>query len=176
MSRSIIIDVESDGPAPTLGSMVCFGVVIVDQPNKTFYGRTKPIVDVYNPEALAISGFSREQHLTFEDPEETMLGFEQWLKDNINGRPIMWSDNPSFDFMWMAYYTHRYLGHNPLGYSARRIGDLYCGAVGDLGKNNEWKRKHRGRIPHDHHPIHDSLGNVNALLEIKEKYGIKGNF
>ncbi len=57
----VMIDVESDGPIPGDYSMVCFGAVIVEPGlNRTFYRRLKPISDQFIPEALAISGFSRE--------------------------------------------------------------------------------------------------------------------
>ncbi len=174
VGNSIVIDVEADGPAPMLGSMVCFGVVLVNDPSKTFYGRTRPIVGSYVPDALAVSGFSREEHMQFEEPRDTMEDFAQWLSDHITGRPVMWSDNPAFDFMWMAYYTNKYLGRNPLGWSARRIGDLYCGTVRHLGKNRDWKQKHRGGIPHDHNPVNDALGNAHALSWIVEHYRLRG--
>lgn len=65
----IVVDVESDGPVPHLFSMVCFAAVVVDPSlSRTFYGKTKPISENYNKEALAISGFSRADHLGFEDP------------------------------------------------------------------------------------------------------------
>jgi len=48
----------------------CFGAVVFDDLlDKTFYGRTRPISDRFVPEALAVSGFSREQHLSFEEPK-----------------------------------------------------------------------------------------------------------
>jgi hypothetical protein len=45
--------------------------------DKTFYGETKPISELYNKEALAVSGFSREQHLTFDEPEQVMKRFDK---------------------------------------------------------------------------------------------------
>ena len=60
----VIVDVESDGPIPAEFSMVCFGAVIFDDLlDKTFYGKTRPIADRFVPESLAVSGFSREQHI-----------------------------------------------------------------------------------------------------------------
>ena len=58
----IMVDIESDGPIPGDYSMVCFGAVLVDEKlDRTFYGKLKPISDTFNPEALAISGFSRAE-------------------------------------------------------------------------------------------------------------------
>jgi len=72
----IIVDVESDGPIPAEYSMVCFGAVLFDDRlDKSFYGKTKPISERFVPEALAISGFSREQHLGFDEPKTVMESF-----------------------------------------------------------------------------------------------------
>lgn len=44
-----VVDVESDGPVQGSNSMVCFGAVKVTRElNTTFYGRTKPISDIYD--------------------------------------------------------------------------------------------------------------------------------
>ena len=57
----IMVDIESDGPIPGDYSMICFGAVLVDEKlDRTFYGKIKPISNNFNPEALAISGFSRQ--------------------------------------------------------------------------------------------------------------------
>ena len=164
----IVVDVESDGPIPGKFSMVCFGAVIVTpELNKTFYGKTKPISDLWIPDALKISGFSREEHLEFDKPEEVMLAFEKWLTENSNGKPVFWSDNPAFDWQFINYYFHKFLGKNPFGFSARRIGDIYCGMKMDSGLNSEWKRKYR-ISPHNHNPVSDARGNAEALLKFKE--------
>ena len=164
----IVVDVESDGPIPHKYSMVCFGAVVVEPTlSKTFYGKTKPISDVWIPEALTVSGMSRAAHESFEAPEKVMEDFAKWLSENSKGRPIFISDNPAFDWQWINFYFHTYLGKNPFGFSARRIGDLYCGMKMDAGLNNEWKKLFRKTI-HDHNPVNDAKGNAEALLAMKE--------
>lgn len=164
----IVVDVESDGEYPMGYSMVCFGAVVVEPSlSKTFYGKVKPISDNYNPDALVISGFSRDEHLKFDDPKQVMLEFTQWLKENSNGRPIFISDNLAFDWQWINTYFHHFTGSNPFGHSGRRIGDLYCGMKKDCGLNSEWKKLYRKTV-HDHHPINDAKGNAEALLSFKE--------
>ncbi len=64
-----VVDVEADGPIPAEYSMVCFGAVMFEETlEKSFYGRTRPVSDRFLPEALGVSGFSRDQHLAFDDP------------------------------------------------------------------------------------------------------------
>jgi DNA polymerase III epsilon subunit-like protein len=163
----VVVDVESDGPIPAEFSMVCFGAVVVDELlNQTFYGRTRPISDRFIPEALAISGFSRQEHLGFDEPAKVMEDFAEWLAQRSKNRPIFVSDNPAFDWQFINYYFHRFLGRNPFGFSARRIGDLYSGLVRDASKASEWK-KYR-LTAHTHNPVDDAKGNAEALKKFKE--------
>lgn len=160
----IVVDVESDGPVPPLFSMVCFGAVIVESGlNRTFYGKTKPISDRWDPQALAISGFSRDDHAAFDDPEEVFIEFVKWLDEESGGkRPIFISDNLAYDWQWINYYCHRYVGRNPFGFSGRRIGDIYAGLHRDVRK--PWK--HLRRTVHDHNPVNDAKGNAEVLLDL----------
>ena len=161
----IVVDVESDGPAPGLYSMVCFGAVIVEPSlSHTFYGETKPITNAYQEDSLAISGFSRKEHLKFNDPLDVMVDFDKWIKANSKGHPIFISDNPSYDFAFINYYFHWLLGKNPFGYSARRLGDLYCGMHNDT----RIKWKHLRKTAHTHHPVDDAKGNAEVLLQMQE--------
>lgn len=167
----IIVDVESDGPIPAEFSMVCFGAVLFDDRlDKTFYGQTRPISDRFAPEALAVSGFSREQHLQFDDPKEVMEKFAVWIEQHSKGRPVFTSDNVAYDWQFINYYFHRFLGKNPFGFSGRRIGDLYAGLVKDASKATEWK-KYRVTA-HTHNPVDDARGNAEALRKFKE-FGLR---
>lgn len=171
MNTLISIDVESDGPYPGIYSMICFGAVIVEPGlSRTFYGRLRPITSGFDPKALAISGFTREQCYGFPDPYETMKSFDNWIKENSTGYSSLISDNPAFDCQWMNYYFHKYIGSNPLGCSGRRIGDLYCGMKMDMSKNQEWKDLYRKEL--DHNPLNDAIENAKALLEF-QKLGLK---
>lgn len=175
MSKNVlvVVDVESDGPVPgsDMFSMVCFGAVVVNPKlDLTFYGETAPISKRWDPEALAISGFSREQHLDFEPPERDMKEFGRWIKDISpkGGRAILISDNLAYDWQFINYYFHRFEGSNPFGFSGRRIGDLFAGLERDLATS--WKKY---RITdHDHNPVNDAKGNAEALLKLAE-FGVR---
>src|SRR3972149_7051078 len=157
-----VVDVESDGPAPGLYSMVSFGAIVVDpRLDKTFYGKTRPISEAWKPEALAISGHTREEHRKFDDPLEVMTKFAEWIEQvNSNGRPIFISDNVAYDWQFINYYFHKYLNRNPFGFSGRRIGDLYCGLV----KDGFAKWKHLRVSKHDHMHVNDARGNAAVNL------------
>lgn len=163
----IVVDVEGDGPAPGLGSMVCFGAVVVEPGlSRTFYGQTAPITDIFVETSLAISGFTRRQHEAFPWPLETMVAFSAWLRSISTDRLTFVSDNPAYDWQWINYYLHRFTDRNPFGFSARRIGDLYAGWKGDAGKSNDWKRMRE--TAHSHNPVDDARGNAEALLKMRD--------
>lgn len=162
----VVVDVEADGPVPPTYSMVSFGAVLLEEGDaRSFYGQTSPISEAWKPEALAISGTSREEHLAMPAPADTMNRFVEWLEQNTEGRPILVSDNSAFDTAFINYYMLTYVGHNPFGHSARRIGDLWAGFERDVTKASQWRRFRRTK--HTHHPVDDARGNVEALLEMR---------
>lgn len=163
------VDIEADGPAPGLYSMISFGAVLVEPGlNRTFYAELKPISDRWVPESLSVSGFTREQTMEFVEPLAAMTQFEEWINQNTKGRPIFIADNPGFDFSFINYYFHAFLGRNPFGFSSRRIGDLYCGAK--LDAFAKWK--HLRETRHSHNALDDAKGNAEAILKMQEM-GIK---
>ena len=116
--------------------------------------------------SLAVSGFSREQHLGFDDPKSVMEAFALWLEQHAKGRAVFVSDNVAFDWQFINYYFHRFLGRNPFGFSGRRIGDLYAGLVKDASKATEWKKYRVTK--HTHNPVDDARGNAEALKKFRE--------
>jgi hypothetical protein len=159
----ISVDVEADGPCPGLYSMVCFGAVVVDNKlDKTFYGQTAPISDKFIPSALAVSGFTRREHEKFQKPLDTIAEFREWLFALNDKRLVFITDNPAFDWQFINYYMFRFSHSNPFGWSARHIGDLYCGLQGDL--RAKWT--HLRDTPHTHNPVDDAKGNAEAFLKI----------
>ena len=168
--RWIMVDVETDGPCPGLHSMVSFGAVVVDPERtleQTFYGRLKPISNEWIPEALAISGHTREETMAFPEPAEVMPAFDAWLSEQCD-RPAFISDNNGFDWQFVNYYLWRFVGKNPFGHSSTNLGSLYKGLV----KSGYENFKHLRRTVHDHHPVNDARGNAEALLHMIDELGL----
>lgn len=165
-----MVDIESDGPIPGDYSMISFGAIIVDTSlDKTFYGTLKPISGKHIPEALAVSGFTREETLAFKDPKEVMEEFAVWIKAHSKGRPMFISDNNGFDWMFICWYFHHFTGSNPFGFSSQNLGSIYKGVIKDMSKNF----KHLRKTKHTHNPVDDARGNAEALLTIKHELGLK---
>lgn len=165
-----MIDVETDGPIPGDYSMISFGAVIVDENlDKTFYGKLRPISEKYHPDALKISGHTREETLAFDKPLFVMQKFAEWIRENSKGRPIFISDNNGFDFMFITWYFHHFMLHSPFGHSSQNLGSLYKGITKDTFQNF----KHLRDTSHTHNPVDDAMGNAEALLKLKKEFGLK---
>lgn len=158
-----MVDVEADGPIPGDYSMISFGAVAVTgELDQTFYAQLKPISEKFVPEALAVSGFSRADCLTFEDPQVKMKEFDKWLSQYE--RPMFIADNNGFDWQFINWYFHHFLNRNPFGFSSTNLGSLYKGLV----KNTKKNFKHLRKTKHTHHPVDDAIGNAEAMLEMKK--------
>ena len=150
------VDVEAYGHTPRDGEMTEFGIVAYPS-RKTFHGvliEAKP--DPMNPAVPDRENLGRRY-----DPLTVATACDAWLASFGRDRAVMVSDNPAYDAQFMFDFFWRYLNRNPFGHSARRISDFYAGLVGDWSNTQKWKRL---RVtPHDHDPVHDSLGNVEAF-------------
>ena len=165
-----MVDVESDSPIPGDYSMVCFGAVIVDPDlSKTFYGQLRPISKNWVPNALAVSGFTREQTLEFPEAKFVMRRFAEWISEHTDGHAMFISDNNGFDWQFVNWYFHHFTGKNPFGFSSTNLGSLYKGVMRDTFQNF----KHLRRTHHTHNPVDDAKGNAEALLTIKDKFELK---
>nr|WP_271254109.1 exonuclease domain-containing protein [Pseudanabaena sp. Chao 1811] len=165
-----MVDVEADGPIPGDYSMISFGAIVVEPSlSKTFYAQLKPISEKWIPEALQISGFTREETFTFEEPQTVMENFSLWIEAEISGRAFFISDNNGFDWQFINWYFHHFCGNNPFGYASSNLGSLYKGLVKDTFVNF----KHLRKTAHTHNALDDARGNAEALLQLKEEFDLK---
>ena len=166
----IMVDIEADGPIPGDYSMIALGAVVVEPSlDRTFYAKLKPISENWIPEALKVSGFSREDTLKFDEPQQAMASFAAWIEKESKGRPFFISDNNGFDWQFVNWYFHHFTAGNPFGHSSTNLGSLYKGVVKDAFASFKHLRKTR----HTHNPVDDAVGNAEALLQIKETHGLK---
>jgi hypothetical protein len=162
----VMVDIEADGPIPGDFSMISFGAIVVEPAlDRTFTSKLRPISERWVPEALAVSGFSREQALAFADPEAEMRRFAAWLGTLGGGQPVFVSDNNGFDWQFVCWYFHHFVGKNPFGFSSQNLGSLYKGLV----KNMRASFKHLRKTKHTHDPLDDARGNAEAMLHMIDK-------
>ena len=167
----IMVDIEADGPIPGDYSMISLGAVVVDDKlDKTFYVEFKPISDKWIPEALAVSGYSREDTLDSPDPARAIGDFEKWVvRVSAGKQPRFISDNNGFDWMFVCWYMWHFLGRNPFGHSSTNLGSLYKGLVKDRRQNF----KHLRKTKHTHDPVDDAKGNAEAYLHMQRVMGLR---
>lgn len=169
--QHIVLDVEADGPAPGLFNMISFGLVSVADPANAFLGEVAPVLD--NPGddgARKVVGVSFETQKGYRAPDIVMREAVAWVNALTGGkRAVFWSDNPAFDWQYWNYYCHKYVGDNPGGFSARRIGDLDAGRRGEPLNTSAFKK--RRETAHTHNPVDDARGNAEALRWVLTQMG-----
>jgi hypothetical protein len=164
----VFVDVEAapsapgmSGKTPATGVMTEFGAVHYGS-GKSFYGKLWDAVpDEVNPAVSKITGSPYP-----EGP--VMLGFASWIKTVVKDRPVFVSDNNGYDYMWIAYYFDKVMGENPFGHSSRRISDFWAGLNNDFGNTQKWKQYRETK--HDHNPVNDAMGNVEAFKTILRRF------
>jgi DNA polymerase III epsilon subunit-like protein len=177
------VDVEADGPVPGPYSMVSLGacvaavrdrdgaVEVVDPEVHTFYRELRPISEEWDPEALAVSGLTRE-HLETRgaEPAQAMREFADWV-DEVAGahraRPVFAAYPLAFDWQFTYHYLVVFAGRSPFGHSAhfdmKTAYALLAGvAVRDSAKRT-MPRDLLGSRRHTHNALEDAQGQADLL-------------
>lgn len=128
----ISVDVETAGPIPVEFSLLTIGACVVEDDTKAFTCKIKPITRKADPKALSISGLSLDDlERDGLEPAEAMRQFHAWVQSVADGAiPVFVGLNAAFDWSFVNYYFHRYLGINPFGFAPLDIKSLYMGATG----------------------------------------------
>lgn len=159
MSNYIFVDVEADGDSPIYGTMTEFGAVH-EKSLSTFHGVLyEGTPDPDNP-AKPIVGKRVATN------KEVAEAFAAWLIE-VGGKehPVFVSDNVAYDWQWISALFDSAMMYNPFGHSGRRISDFWAGLQNNWGETQSWKRFRKTK--HDHNPVNDAMGNVEAFQEIK---------
>lgn len=127
----VSIDVESDGPAPGVYSMLAVGAAAFNPDGAelgTWYAKLYPLDGALadpdtmrwwesQPEAYA------EVQRDRQEPGEAIRRFANWLDmlSKNHGKLIAVGWPIAFDFAFVNWYLHRFAGRNPLGFSGLDI-------------------------------------------------------
>ena len=176
MDLLVSVDVEADGPIPGPYSMVSIGcalsatwtgreLVRLDLDAETFRAVLKPISDRWDPEALAISGMTREYVLGHgEDPAEVMDRCAAWVVDKgkqYGAVPVFAGYPVGYDWLFSYWYFMSFSkSGSPFGHGrhfdiktayAVKAGVPICEAV-----KAKMPRSLRSARPHTHDPLDDA--------------------
>lgn len=186
----ISVDVETDGPVPGVYSLVSLGAVVagfktsdgrvvkldVTAPENGFYAEFKPISDEWDPEALAISGLTREYlKANGVEPEDGMTRFAAWVEEAVsrnNARGAVFAAYPlGFDWMWTYWYLVNFAKQgSPFGHSKHidiktaymvKADSVIIGAT----KRN-FPKALLSKLPHTHNAKDDAAEQGELLMNI----------
>jgi len=170
----ICVDVETAGPIPGPKdySLLSIGACSMSEPPSTFYIELKPLNLNNSPAAAAVHKLSLE-HLMKDgvEPTEALTRFENWLSEQIPSgqKPILVAFNAPFDWMFISYYFHHFLGHNPFGHAALDIKALYMGWAGIDWNQTSWRMispEYAEDAYLTHHALQDALDQARLFKKI----------
>lgn len=159
-SNYVFVDVEALGTSPVNGTMTEFGAVH-ERTRATFHGVLfEGTPDPENP-AVPIVG------ARVDDDANVASRFTTWLKEQCGGsQPVFVSDNVAYDWQWIAGMYDKAGFINPFGHSGRRISDFWAGLNNKWTETQSWKQYRQ--TTHDHNPVNDAMGNVEAFQVLKQ--------
>lgn len=171
MDRHIFIsvDVETDGPIPGDYSMLSLGAVVVGCPDLRLKLLLRPISERFVPASLAATGIDRGRHAREgAAPVAALERFEAWINwvaREAGRAPVLTGNNAPFDWMFVCWYFHHFLGRNPFGHAAH---DIRSHAMGKLGLS--WGESSLRRLPAPYRleaPLsHDPLDDARQQGEV----------
>ena len=159
----ISVDVETSGPIPGEYSMLSIGACNADAPDQTFFCELKPVTRKADPKALEVTGLSLDRlERDGLEPVIAMREFGDWVAKvaGADARPVFIGLNAPFDWSFVNYNFHLFLGANPFGFAALDIKALYMGATGCTWaetSSNKMAGVLHPASKGDHNALHDAL-------------------
>jgi|SRR5580704_11792741 ribonuclease T len=156
------VDIEASGPMPGEYSMLSLGACRVDALEHTFYAELRPISDRFVPAALEVSGFDLHWLMNEgQEPPAAMQSFQKWIMKETQGQtPVFAGFNASFDWSFVNWYFHKFVGTNPFGVAALDIKAYYMGLTGC-----SWDETRSSKLPESLKPKRAEEMKHNALSD-----------
>lgn len=153
MELYLSVDVEADGPIPGVNSMLSFGAAVFNDQKQlisTFSSNLELLPGATpDPETSEWwKGHPEAYAATREDtqsPLSAMTEFETWCRQNFQEQLVFVGYPASYDFMFLYWYFHRFLGRMPpFGFNALDIKTMAMGLL-----NLPFKKTVKASMPKD---------------------------
>lgn len=175
------VDVETDGPVPGLHSMLSIGIEALHpetlEPAGEFYATLEPLPEATQDPATMRwwAGFPTQYAEATHQPalpSTVMRRLDHWVREIIDKHrgarqklePIFVAYPVAFDFMFYAYYAHRFMGGSVFGFSGLDMGSLAMGLIGD-----EFSAQSKKNWPETWVAPEDRVAIHNALEDAKQQ-------
>lgn len=178
----ISTDIETDGPIPGDYSMLSLGSAMfssLGQLVDTFQCNLKPLPGAsQHPETMLWWEKHPEawikSQINQESPKLAMEGYHEWIRSccNPGDKPVFVGYPASYDFCFVHWYFHHFIGSSPFGFQAL---DLKTYAMAALGR--EFKETYKSSMPkkwfvdleeHTHGALQDALEQGKLFFRIRE--------
>ena len=190
----ISVDIETDGDCPGLSSMLSLGAVVIS-PNPPGHAALYSVGDTFYktfkrlPEARPSNAtmewwdnFPKQWEETRRnpvDPAEGMKDFEDWVvsamraleaEDVRDPKPIFLAGPIGFDFTFVYYYMHRFLGRSIFGHNGVDMRSLAMGILDQpyLAKKERHPIEWATKLPHTHNALEDAMEQADRFIKMME--------
>lgn len=164
----VSVDVEATaGHSPGKYSMYQVGACLVKNIDLTFFAELRLLNDNFNPRSLKVCGVTVEElKKRGVEPAEAIQKFEEWIGWACgNGRPVFVGFNTPFDWKYVDWYFHNFLGRNPFGIGGIDIKSYQMGMMGSFWTETV-KRKIKKQFPCSLHHTHNALDDAKEQAEL----------
>ncbi len=167
----ISVDVKTSGPFPPDYSMLSIGACVAGSIETSFYAELKPTGTQALAKAIEVVGKPLDYFVECgREPRVVMAQFEEWIVSNSGGRtPVAVGFNAAFDWAFVNWYFHTYLGKNPFGVAPIDIKSLFLGLRGGRWKDTISSRipdRFKGPAKQTHHALDDAISQAQMFERI----------
>lgn len=182
------VDMESDGPSPGTSSMLSVGIVAYDPVTLEdcghFYRTLKRLPEA-RPDNDTMNWWDdfpqqwAEARAHAEDPAVVMQALHDWVvemgkqakrRNNMEKGPIpVFVAYPAgFDFTFIYYYLHRFVGESVFSFSALDLKSLAMGMLGTYftSKQDTYPEEWTSPLPHTHNALEDALTQGDRFMRM----------
>ena len=179
----VSIDIEADGPAPGLNSMLSLGAAAFTSDGalaQTFSANLEPLPEAHE-DARTMRWWASQPaaweacRTQTQEPRRAMRSFHAWveLQARTLGLPVMVAFPAAYDAMWVQWYLHRFVGDDPFRRRAIDIKTLALVAMGAgyrATAKSSLPKHWRPRAKHTHVAVEDAIEQGELFLNIVREF------